>query len=77
MVVLSKEKLIDELLTVNSIHEELANLFLRFDEVLEKYARVESELEISKNCKKLLSKQIKTLQRNALDSSLLNTFGEK
>ena len=66
---LTKEELIDELLTVNSIHEDLANLTSRFDEFLEKYAQVESELAVSKNCMKLLSKQIETLQRNALDSS--------
>ena len=66
---LSKVELIDELLTVNSIHDELANLASRFDEFLDKYVRVESELEISKNCTKILSKQIETLQRNALDSS--------
>ena len=41
---LSKEELIDELLTVNSIHEDLGNLTSRFDESLEKYARLESEL---------------------------------
>ena len=35
---LTKEELIDELLTVNSIHEDLANLTSRFDEFLEKYA---------------------------------------
>ena len=66
---LSKEELIDELLPVNSIHEDLANLTSRFDEFLEKYVQVESELEVSKNCTKLLSKHIETLQRNALDSS--------
>ena len=66
---LTKEELIDELLTLNSIHEDLANQTSRFDESLEKYARVESELSVSKICTKLLSKQIKTLQRNALDSS--------
>ena len=65
----TKEELIDELLTVNSIHEDLANLTSRFDEFLEKYARAESELPVSKNCTKLLSKKIETLQRNALDSS--------
>ena len=65
---LTKEELIDELLTVNSIHEDLANLTSRFDEFLKKYARVESELAVSKNCMKLLSKQIETLQRNTLDS---------
>ena len=63
---LSKEELINELLTVNSIHENLVNLTSRFGEFLEKYARVESELEVSKNCMKLLSKQIETLQENAL-----------
>ena len=54
---LSKEELMDELPTVNSIHEDLANLTSKFDEFLQKYARVESELEVSKNCTKLLSKQ--------------------
>ena len=47
---LSKEELIDELLTINSIHEDLANLTSRFDEFFEKYERVESEIEVSKNC---------------------------
>ena len=64
---LSKEELINELLTVNSIHENLVNLISRFCEFLEKYAPVESELEVSKNCMKLLSKKIETLQENALD----------
>ena len=64
---LTKEKLIDELLTVNSIHEDLSNITSRFDEFLEN-AQVESELAISKNCTKLLSKEIETLQRNALNS---------
>ena len=66
---LTKEELIDELLTVNSIHEDLANLTSRFDQFLEKYGRVDLELAVSKNCTKLLSKQIETLQRNALGSS--------
>ena len=66
---LTKEELIDDLLTVNSIHEDIANLTSRFDEFLEKYAQVESELAVSKTCMKLLSKQIETLQRNTLDSS--------
>ena len=47
---LSKEELIDELLTINSIHEDPANLTSRFDEFFEKYERVESEIEVSKNC---------------------------
>ena len=66
---LTKEELVAELLTVNSIHEDLANLTSRSDEFLEKNVRVESELAVSKNCTKLLSKQIETLQRNTLDSS--------
>ena len=65
---LSKKELIDELITVNSIHEDLANLTSRFDEFLEKYTQVKSELEVSKYCTKHLSKQIQTLQRNALGS---------
>ena len=42
---LSKEELIDELLIINSIHGELANMASRFDEFLAKYVRVESELK--------------------------------
>ena len=64
-----KLELIDELPTVNSIHELLANLTSRFDIFLEKYAQVEFELEVLKNCTKRLSKQIEILQRNTLDSS--------
>ena len=48
---LNKEELIDELLTVNSFHEELANLTSRFDEFLDKYARVQSELEYQKTAR--------------------------
>ena len=33
------------------------------------YVRVKSELAVSKNCMKLLSRQIEMLQRNTLDSS--------
>ena len=39
---LSKEELINELLTVNSINAELANLTSRFDEFLDKYMPVKS-----------------------------------
>ena len=66
---LTEKELIDELLTANSIHEDLANLTSRFDQFLERYGRLDPELAISKNCTKLLSKQIETLQRNALGSS--------
>ena len=73
---LSKEELlINELLTVNSIHEELANITSRFDEFVEEYVWIESELGISKNYTKLLSKQIETLQKMLL--ALRNTFREK
>ena len=66
---LTEEELIDELLTANSIHEDLASLTSRFDQFLEKYGRVDPKLAVSKNCTKLLSKQIETVQRNALRSS--------
>ena len=61
---LSKGKLIDKLLTVNSVLEDLANITSYYNEFLEKHARVQSELEVSKNCAKLVSKQIEVLQRN-------------
>ena len=59
---LNKEELIDELLTVNSFHEELASLTSRSDEFPDKYALVQSELDVSKNSAKLLSKQTETLK---------------
>ena len=66
---LSKGKLIDKLLTVNSVHEDLANITSYFNEFLEKHARVQFEIEVSKSCAKLVSKQIEVLQRNILNSS--------
>ena len=45
---LSMQELIDVFFTVNSIHEELANLTSRFHEFLGKYERVQSELLIEK-----------------------------
>ena len=39
---LSNEELIGDLLIVNPIQQELANLTSRFDEILEKYMREES-----------------------------------
>ena len=65
----TEEELIDELLTANSIHEDLANLTSRFNQFLEKYGRVDPKFAVSKNCTKLPSKQIETVQRNALRSS--------
>lgn len=56
---LSMKKLRDKLLTVNSIHKKLANLTSSFDDLSKKYARVEYELEVSKNYTKLVSRQIR------------------
>ena len=68
---LSKEEVIDDLFTINSIYEELANLSSTFDEFLQniavwnlnlkcqKYSRMKSELEVSKNYTKPLSKKMR------------------
>lgn len=45
---LSKEELIGELLTANTIDEELANITLRFDEFLEKMRKQNLNLKYKK-----------------------------
>ena len=72
---LTKEELINELLTVNSINEDLANLTWGLDEFLEKYEWVESELAV---WKKLHETSLHT-NRNTTKKyfRLCNTLGEK
>ena len=66
---LSKEELIDELISVEDISSKLSDLASRFDGFLRRYEVLSSELTISKNCNRLLGERIVQLERNAVNNA--------
>ena len=66
---LSKEELIDELISVEDISSKLSDLTSRFDDFLRRYEVLSSELTISKNCNRLLGERIVQLERNAVNNA--------
>ena len=66
---LSKEELIDELISVEDISSKLSDLTSRFDDFLKRYEILSSELAVSKNCNLLLSERIVQLERNAVNNA--------
>ena len=69
---LSKEELIDELLSVKDIsyiHSKLSNLTSRFDDFLRWHEILNSELIDIKNCNRLLSERIVELEKNAVSNA--------
>ena len=66
---LSKDELIDELMSIGDISSKLANLTTRFDDFSRKFEVLSSELAVSKNCNRLLSERIIQLERNAVDNA--------
>ena len=73
---LSKEELIDRLLQVENIEDKLEHLKKRFDDFLGKCNELHSELQVSKNCSKLLRNRVIVLekmhlvQRSTLEKNL-------
>ena len=68
---LSKDGLIDEIMSIDDISSKLANLILkssRFDDFTRRFEILSSELAFSKNCNRLLSKRIIQLERNAVSN---------
>ena len=55
---LSKDELIDELMSLEDISSKLANLKTRFDDFSRRFEVLSSELAVSKNCSRLLSERI-------------------
>ena len=55
---LSKEELIDELISVEDISSKLSDLTSRYDDFLRQYEILNSELTVSKNCNRLLTEII-------------------
>ena len=63
---LSKEELIEELITVDDISSKLSDLSNRFDDFLRGFEVVSSDLAIARNCSKLLTEIVVQLERNAV-----------
>ena len=55
---LSKEELIDELISVEDISSKLSDLTSHYDDFLRQYEILNSELTVSKNCNRLLTEII-------------------
>ena len=65
----SREELIEKLLTFSDITDQLSGLNSRFANFIKKYYKLNSELVISKNCNSLLLKRVINLERNALNTA--------
>ena len=55
---LSKEELIDDLISVEDIPSKLADLISHFDDFMRRYQILSSELTVSRNCNCLLSERV-------------------
>ena len=66
---LSKEKLIEEILSFDYLSEKRNVLTKKMDNFAPKFDRVVSELQISKTCNSLLRKRIIDLERSSLDNA--------
>ena len=66
---LSKDELIDELMSIEGIASKLANLTTKFDDFSRRFEILSSELAVSKNFNRLLSERIIQLERNAVNNA--------
>ena len=66
---LSKDELIDELVSNEDTSSKLANLVTRFDHFFWIFEILSSELAVSKNCNGLLSEWIIELERNSVNNA--------
>ena len=66
---LSKEELIEELISVENISFKLSNLTSSFDDFLKRYEIFFFELVVTKNCNRLLSERIVHLERNTVSNT--------
>ena len=69
---LSKEELIDELITVDDIISKISDLTNQSDDFLRRFEVVSSELAIARNCNRLLTKRVVQLERNAVTNVQYN-----
>ena len=66
---LSKEELIEELITVDDITSKISELTNRFDDFLRRFEVVSSDFAITKNCNRLLTERVVQLERNAVTNA--------
>ena len=66
---LSKEKLIEELMTVDDIASKIYDLTNQFNDFLRRLEVVSSDLAITRNCNRLLTKRVVQLERNAVTNA--------
>ena len=66
---MSKEELIEQLVSHDDIAAKLSELTKRFDEFSDKYEALHSELKITQNCNSLLLERVYQLERNAVRNS--------
>ena len=66
---LSKEELIDELISVEDISSKLSDLTSRFNDFLRQYEILSMKLTVSKNCNRLLGERIVQLEGNAIHNA--------
>ena len=66
---ISKEELIEELVTVHDITSKMSDLTNRFDDFLRRFEVVSSDLAITKNCNRLLTETVVQLESNAVTNA--------
>ena len=66
---LSKEEMIEELITVDDITSKISDLTNRFDDFLRRFEVVSSDLAITRNCNRLLTEKVVQLERNAVTNA--------
>ena len=66
---LSKEELIEELITVDDIASKISDLINQFDDFLRRLEVVSSDLAITRNCNRLLTKRVVQLEKNAITNA--------
>ena len=71
---LSKEELIEELITVDDITSKISDLTNRFDDFLRRFEVVSSDLAIIRNCNRLLTERV--VQRKGMQLLMLSIIGE-
>ena len=66
---LSKDELVDKLMSIEDISSKLVNLSTRSDDFIRRFEILSSELAVPQNCNRLLSERIIQLERNAVNNA--------
>ena len=66
---LSKEELVQELITIDEITSKISDLTNRFDDFLRRFEVVSSDIAITKNCNRLLTEGVVQLETNAFTNA--------